>query len=552
MGITDSFGDVVESGKNLVNEGLSVAEETVEDGKEVLGRGIDISTGWTGDGLESLGFEGAADRVEDWGDETASSLGAKVDEQQLGQTEEANELVHGSPADITSTAKHLRDFQGAFERVGRGMRKLDSSHWKGEAANAFRDKFAMHPTKWLRAADACEKAAMALDSYADTVKWAQQQAQDAIDTYRKGQDASEKAEKADDPPDKDPGDAHRERAHEILNEARRQRNSAAETAERTVKAALAHAPSEPPPLDRATSTVMDAHGAAAVELNHVIGGVVKGGAGVLNFARGLNPTDPYNLTHPAQYGQNVNMTLAGLVSTAAHPERIPQALYESFKKDPSEAIGRLIPELIGTKGAGSLRTGVRVAAREGTEAGAESAARNAARHGPDAPKNWNDLAQATKDVKEKAVHADSVSPQKAQEFLDDQYPWLRDVNNTGRPGYTDNCTHNVVTVDKRLDGHEVSAAPKPRPDHLPPEALGLKNRAVGHYDMVKSYDDLIKDLNSRGDDARSVVYVSRPNNTAHVFNAVKTDHGVVFLDGQSGTLAKLERDVTSIGHIPYR
>ncbi|MER5224773.1 putative T7SS-secreted protein [Streptomyces flaveus] len=25
------------------------------------------------------------------------------------------------------------------------MRKLDSSHWKGKAADTFREKFAMHP-----------------------------------------------------------------------------------------------------------------------------------------------------------------------------------------------------------------------------------------------------------------------------------------------------------------------------------------------------------------------------------------------------------------------
>ncbi|WP_329812656.1 hypothetical protein, partial [Streptomyces sp. GSL17-113] len=64
----------------------------------------------------------------------------------------------------------------------------------------------------------------------------------------------------------------------------------------------------------------------------------------------------------------MNTTLAGLVSTAAHPERIPQALLDSFKKDPSEGVGRLIPELLGTKGLGAARTGARVAAKEGAEA----------------------------------------------------------------------------------------------------------------------------------------------------------------------------------------
>ncbi len=446
MGITDTLGDIADGGKDLVNEGLSAAEEGVEDAKEVAGRGIDIGTGWAGEGLKSVGADGMADKVEDWGDNTASDLGAQVAEQQLGQTEQSNELIHGSHGDIMATAKHLRDFQKAFERVGQGMRKLDSSHWKGEAANAFRGKFDVHPAKWVHAADACEKAAQALDSYADTVKWAQGQAQEAVEKYKQGQDASEKAKTADDPPDTDPGDASRNRAHEILNEARRQRNTAAEAAQKAVSAALAHAPSEPPPLDRLTSTAVDGVAATSVELNHVVGGVVKGTAGLLNFARGLNPTDPYNLTHPAQYHQNVNTTLAGLVSTAAHPERIPRTLYEGFKKDPSEAVGRLVPELIGTKGLGGVRTGARVAAREG----AESAAMNAARHAPDAPNDWSKLAQPARHVNEKALHWDSVDPGKAREFLNDNFPWLKDVNNHGLRATPQNCTHNLVAVDRRL------------------------------------------------------------------------------------------------------
>ncbi|MFF6925252.1 hypothetical protein [Streptomyces californicus] len=112
-----------------------------------------------------------------------------------------------------------------------------------------------------------------------------------------------------------------------------------------MKAALAHAPAEPPPLDRLGNNVVDGYQAYNTELTHVVGGVLKGTAGLVNFTRGLNPTDPYNLTHPAAYMQNVSMTLSGPVSTAAHPERIVTAVVDGFKKDPSEFVGRLIPEL---------------------------------------------------------------------------------------------------------------------------------------------------------------------------------------------------------------
>ncbi|MFF1453037.1 putative T7SS-secreted protein [Streptomyces sp. NPDC058274] len=577
------FGDIGNGLKDLgsdikdgVNDGLGALEDGVDDGKKLLGEGVDWGTDKVGEGLDRVGLHDAADAVEDWGDDLASDLGATPGEQQLGQTEDPDELVHGNPTKIRASAQHLKDFHGAFDKVGQGMRTLDSSHWRGEGGDAFREKFEMHPTKWLRASDACETAAAALDAYADTVKWAQGQAKDAIDLYKKGKHASEEAVrtynkridaynakvKADqDPgpvpdPFKDPGRADIQAAREKLAEARKQRNTAASTAQGKIKAALAHAPAEPPPLDRLGNNIVDGYQAVNTELTHVVGGALKGSAGLVNFVRGLNPTDPYNLTHPAAYIQNVNMTLAGLVSTATHPERVVQAAVDGFKKDPSEFVGRLIPELIGTKGAGLARTGVRLGVKEGMEATASNMASRGLKYGDEVPgtvpKDWSDLARSTEHVKEKAIHHDSVEPKRAQEFLDSEYPWLKDVNNTGQPGYTLNCSHNTVAVDRRMDGIDVSAAPKQAGDHIPPEQLGLKDRPKGQYDMVNSYDDIIRDLQGRGEGSRSAVYISRPDGTAHVFNAVNTPHGVVFLDGQSGALGMLEKNVSSIGHIPYR
>lgn len=565
MGIVDDI-------KGGLNSGLEFGENLIDEGKKKLGEGIDYATDKVGDGLDHVGLHGAADAVEDFGDELAADLGAMPGEAQLGQTEEANELIHGNPGRIRESAKHLKDFQAAFDKVGAGMKKVDSSNWKGESGNAFREKFGVHPTKWLHAADACELAAGALEAYAETVKWAQSEAREAIALYKQGKKASVDAVEAyntkvdaynakikanQDPgpqpaPFHDPGIADMRAAREKLARARKQRNSAASETQTKVKAALAHAPAEPPPLDRLGNNLVDGAQAYYTELTHVVGGALKGTAGLLNFVRGLNPFDPYNLTHPAAYVQNVNMTLAGLVSTAAHPERVVQAVVDGFKKDPSEFVGRLLPELIGTKGAGLGRTALRTGLKEGLESGAANGLKYGDELAGSAPKDWSGLAKSTNHVSEKAIHADSVDPKAAQEFLDNEYPWLKDVNNTGMPGYTDNCSHNVVAVDRRLDGQEVSAAPKQAGDHIPPEQLGLTNRAKGHYDMVNGYDDIIKDLQARGEGSRSAVYISRPNGTAHVFNAVNTPHGVVFLDGQSGTLGVLEKNVSSIGHIPYR
>ncbi|MFD0607317.1 putative T7SS-secreted protein [Streptomyces aureus] len=386
----------------------------MDEGKKKVGEGVDYATNKVGDGLDYVGLHGAADAVEDWGDDVASDLGATPGEQQLGQTEEANELVHGNPDKIRESAKHLKDFHTAFDHVSAGMRKVDSSGWAGEGGDAFRKKFGVHPTKWAEAADACDDASSTLESYAGTVKWAQGKAKEAVELYKKGTKASKDAVDAynkkvdayngkikanEDPgpkpePFSDPGKADIKKAHETLAEARKQRNTAASDAQGKVKAALAHAPAEPPPLDRLGNDLVDGYQAYNLELTHVVGGALKGTAGLLNFARGLNPTDPYNLTHPAAYMQNVSMTLSGLVSTAAHPERIVTAAVDGFKKDPSEFIGRLLPELVGTKGAGLARSGLRLGLKKGMEEGAETglrrATRDAERHAePDGQKKCN-------------------------------------------------------------------------------------------------------------------------------------------------------------------
>ncbi|MEU0301652.1 putative T7SS-secreted protein [Streptomyces sp. NPDC006175] len=359
------------------------AGNLVDKGKEVVGEGIDKGTDVLGSGLEKVGADEWADNVEDWGDETASSLGANVGEQQLGQSEEANELIHGRPEKISAAVKNLRDFQKAFDLVGGGMKKLDSGHWKGEAADAFRAKFQTLPTDWLSAANAFEDAAKALETYAGTVTSAQAKAGEAIALYEEGKQDYETAaaafkEKAEaynavrntDHPlphpgtFSDPGAAKRRHAQEILQRARQARNDAAETAKGAITAAMAHAPKEPTGLDRAKQELMDYGVGQSMELTHVVGGAVKGTAGLLNFVRSVNPTDPYNLTHPAEYYKGVNMTLAGLVSTAANPDRALKNAWDAAKGDPSEFVGRLLPELIGTKGGGLIKGGLRAGMKD--------------------------------------------------------------------------------------------------------------------------------------------------------------------------------------------
>ncbi|MGW4562287.1 putative T7SS-secreted protein [Streptomyces sp. NPDC004561] len=394
---------------DLSNAILGEGEHLYDSGKKLVGKGIEKGADLTGDVLDHVGAHKYADVVRLAGDYAGSELGATPGEKQLGQTDLASELVHGTPVDIRSSAKHLRDFHTAFDNVGQGMRKLDSSSWQGEAADAFRKKFAMHPVKWLHAADACQTAATALDAYAETVTWAQKQAQDAINLYEKGTHASEEAAAAynkkvdaynaavksgDDPGPRpgtfqDPGTADIERARELLHEARRQRNTSAEGAAKAVEKALANAPAEPPPLTRVTEDGLDGYLAFDNEGLHFLGGVVKGTAGLIDFARGLDPVDPYNVTHPAAYLQNVSMTLTGLVSTASHPDRALKNMWTEFRKDPAEFGGRMLPQFLLGDGAGmevglardAAEAGLMRSATEGVveREGAEGAAANSAR-----------------------------------------------------------------------------------------------------------------------------------------------------------------------------
>ncbi|MFD3941437.1 putative T7SS-secreted protein [Streptomyces sp. NPDC058579] len=366
-------------------------DKGIDAGKEFVGKGIDHATDKLGDGLDKVGVHDWADAVEDWGDETASSLGAQVGEQQLGQSEEANELIHGKPEKIAATVTNLRDFQRAFDLVGGGMKKLDAAHWKGEAANAFREKFQTLPTDWLHAADAMEDAAKAMETYSKAVVSAQGKAREAIalykegdkdsktaaDTHNKKVDAYNTARTGDSPLPhpgtfSDPGKAKRQRAREILNAARTARNEAAATAKTAVRAALAHAPKEPTGLEKAKLELMDYGMGQSIELAHFGGGVVKGTAGLVNFVRSVHPLDVYNLTHPAEYYKNVNMTLAGLVSTVANPDRALKNAWDAAKGDPSEFLGRLLPEVLGTKGGGVIKGGLR-------------AGLNGTKHLPEAP-----------------------------------------------------------------------------------------------------------------------------------------------------------------------
>jgi RHS repeat-associated protein len=356
-------------------------EHLIRQGEKAAGKGLDRAGSKAADALDDLGAHGAANWTRQKAHSVGNELGAHVPELELGQTDDPTRLVYGSPGKLRSTASRLRDFHTDFDKVGRGLRSLDSSHWRGKAAEAFREKVAVEPKKWFTASDACEKAAGALEDFADTVHWAQGQAREAIEAWEKANKASDDArhrhnakvahytkaldayakavDTGRDPGAKpagpgafhDPGEAGRRAAQEKLADARRQRDDAAATARRAVRAARDAAPARPSYGDR----FADGLQGLRLDAVHFDAGIAKGSAGMLGFVRGLNFMDPYNLTHPGQYLTHLNGTLAGLVRMDSDPFAAGRTVLDDFVKDPSEFTGKLVPQFLGTDGLGEVK-----------------------------------------------------------------------------------------------------------------------------------------------------------------------------------------------------
>lgn len=375
-------------------------EDAVEEGTEWLGDRVEDAGNWTADRLEDAGWDSGADWVREQSRSLANRMGAETDEMDLGQTEDKTKLVYGSPSKIRATASRLRHMHTAFDDVGKGLQGLDSAHLRGRTADAFRESVSVEPPKWFKGADAFEKAAGALDSFAGTVEWAQGQAQAAVEKWKAGLKASQEAREAHrekveaynkaaehynaQPADRrdpsslppkpgeftDPGAARMKEAQEILAEARRQRNAAAETARAAVRAARDAAPPKPSYGEQAMDGVRE----VPVMVDHFEGGALKGTAGLLNFVRSVNPTDPYNITHPAEYLTSLNSTATGLLRVANDPWGAGGRMISDFAKDPSEGLGRLAPDVLLTAATGGAGAGVKAArvAKEGTELAADA------------------------------------------------------------------------------------------------------------------------------------------------------------------------------------
>ena len=405
MGLFDDIG-------SAIGDAVSGVEPAV-------GQVVDGAAHVAGDALHAVGLDGAAQAVDNWGDHVADDLGDVVGEKQLGQSSDPSQLIHGDVGALNTTAGHLQKFAGAFGDTAQGLSGVDTEHWVGDAADGFRTTYTPHTKQWSDAQQACADAATALSSYAGTVTWAQSQAKQAITLYAQGVQATQQAQnaynqrvdaynsaaqqydaavsagqRAGTPPTApgpftDPGAAQRKRAQDLLTAARAQRDAAGAEAQSAVATATNLAPAKPSLGARIADDVGDTVEGAGIGLEHFAGGVVKGVAGIVNFVRGLDPLDPYNITHPAEYVDGLSNTAAGLVHLSLHPTQlVPALLGSGWGSDPFEALGNLVPNIalaVASDGAGTAAdvaadAGERAAVGAGEDAAdaAGSTARDAA------------------------------------------------------------------------------------------------------------------------------------------------------------------------------
>ncbi|MPY77689.1 MAG: hypothetical protein GEV04_04180 [Actinophytocola sp.] len=112
---------------------------------------------------------------------------------ELGQTTDPTALIPGEPEKIANDLREMVGIITNLDGVSQGLGGIDPLDWTGEASTAFRNVFAQEPPKWLQAVDQLSGGSEGLANFADTLTWAQGEAQRAIEMYTEAQAASRAA-----------------------------------------------------------------------------------------------------------------------------------------------------------------------------------------------------------------------------------------------------------------------------------------------------------------------------------------------------------------------
>lgn len=276
---------------------------------------------------------------------------------ELGQSSNPKDLVPGEPAAVRSTIASFNKFGAALVRAGDGLKRLDTSDWKGDAADAFHEAFDGEPTRWIQCGDAFQSAAEALTAYVEVLEWAQSQAAEAIHEWDAAQTATQQAHAAHDHavqqeqqraaqasasgvptapqpiPFVDPGEPQRAAAQDLLHRARLQLIEAGDVANSAVGQARDQAPPKPSLLDKI--------GSAFKNFGEGVWDSVK------EFGEFAWTIDPARfMVEPKAALQGWEALGTGVASAVMHPVEFGKALidYNEFQTNPARAVGHVFPD----------------------------------------------------------------------------------------------------------------------------------------------------------------------------------------------------------------
>lgn len=295
-----------------------------------------------------------------------------------------DDLIPGNAAETGELATHLSKLGDAFGRAGDGFKRIDTGSWHGQAADSARDYLNTAWPQWFKASECFTSAGRAVAEYQRVLADSQQKAARAKADLERAQQASDAAREAYNsrvdaynaaaqqasngggppptPPGKfsDPAAGDIAAAEQAIKQAQEAVEAAGNRAAEAVVAATHGAPAEPGLLTQLKENFVDSAQAAGRTLGSIGAGAFGAVVDLGKLARTIAPLDPFQITHPAQYGENLATLTMGVVGAAQNPYGAVKTAVDvdGWKNDPARTMGACIPDAIA-----SLAGGAGVASR---------------------------------------------------------------------------------------------------------------------------------------------------------------------------------------------
>ncbi|MEI7054737.1 putative T7SS-secreted protein [Nocardioides sp. CCNWLW239] len=314
--------------------------------------------------------------------------------------------IKGDPAGIRSRASTMVKKADLFSGTGSALRDLDTKKgWYGRSAERFGDKNDQEPNRWWEAGGAFRSGGTALNTYADALEHAQNEAARAKEEYQRGEDATREAKAAyaeyegrynklksqaisdgleypwAKEPFTDPGEELRKNALEIYAAAKRGREAAARACAADVRSACRNAPEKRNWLEnRIHSNIEMLKGAAEATWELVEMGFSKYNPQwqmTQSMLRGLGLMDESELTTEElkmQFQLDGETLEQAWQAAKKDPLEFGKQLgkgmldWDTWADNPARAVGHLLPDII----AGILTGGTAGAASRGLRMGADA------------------------------------------------------------------------------------------------------------------------------------------------------------------------------------